>query len=67
MALEQTATATQQYAAGATSPSTVSVTVQPVVVNGTLAIDPRFIQPGVFSPGTPREGTASNPQNDSNS
>lgn len=66
MATTKTYTNTQQYAAGATSPSAVSFTAEQTVLNGVLSADPKVVQPGVFTAGTPVEGSASNPSNDVN-
>ncbi len=66
MAISQTITVTQQYSNNATSPSAVSFTAEPVVQDGRLIQGFRITNPGIFSPGTPREYSSSNPQNDSN-
>lgn len=64
MAISKTITYTYQYQNNATSPTAVTIVGDPIVQDGQLVADPRVINPGVFSAGTPREGTASNPDND---
>lgn len=66
MATSKTQTVTMQYQNNATSPTSVSFTAEPIVNGGVLGFDHHVIRPGVFTAGTPVEGSSSNPQNDSN-
>jgi len=65
MATSKTLTCDYQYSSNATSPTATSFTTEPVVSNGNLVVGHNLRNPGVFSPGTPREYTSSNPFNDS--
>lgn len=64
MAISKNITYTYQFQNNSTSPTSVNFDGDPIVQDGRLVYDPRTVNPGVFSPGTPREGSASNPDND---
>lgn len=66
MATSKSITVTQQYQNNATSPTAVSFTAEPIVQDGVLIPPYQDTNPGVFTAGTMREGTASNPTNDGN-
>ncbi len=66
MAISKSITVTQQYQNNASSPTTVSFSAEPIVENGALIPPYQATRPGVFTAGTPREGTSSNPNNDGN-
>ena len=55
MALSKTTTQTQQYLKNATSPTAVSYTCQPEVVDGVLIAGSRNTNPGIFTEGTASE------------
>lgn len=58
MALSKNFTTTMQNQNNATSPVAISFTVTPVVTNGVLVAGHRITNPGVFTAGTPVEGTS---------
>ncbi len=66
MAINKTITVDYQYQNNSIAPTTTSFTGEPVVTNGALVVGHNVRNPGVFSPGTPREGTSSNYTNDAN-
>ena len=66
MAISKSFTMAQQYVANATAPTSATFTCEPVVENGQLVPGDQRIRPGVFTAGTPSEGTSSNPNRDSN-
>lgn len=53
-----------QFQNNAASPTATTFTVQSVVENNQLVVGFNRTNPGVFTAGTPIEGTASNPRND---
>jgi hypothetical protein len=68
MALSKTFTAKMQNQANATSPTSITQTVTPIVVDGVLKAGYKIDNPGVFTAGTAPEGTSPwTTQQDSNS
>ncbi len=66
MAIGKSITVTQQYQNNATSPTTVSFPAEPIVSDSALIPPYQATNPGVFTAGTAREGSSSNPNNDGN-
>lgn len=62
MAQSKTITQSYQYQNNANSPVAVSNVIEPIVADNTLVVSYKDINPGVFTAGTPREGTVVNPQ-----
>lgn len=66
MAISKTITVQMQYQNNANSPVAVNYVVHPVVSGSNLTVGTRNVRPGVFTAGTPAEGTPSNPNNNGN-
>jgi hypothetical protein len=58
MALSKTTTARMQNQNNATSPTSITQTVAPIVVDGVLKAGYKIDNPGVFTAGTAVEGTS---------
>lgn len=67
MATSKTITQTYQVQNNASAPTSVSVTVEPIVSDGRLVVSYRNLNPGVYSAGTTNDCSVSNPSNDTNS
>lgn len=67
MAQSKSLTATMQYSNNASSPTSVSFSVEPEVSGGSLVMGHRIERPGVFTSGTPTEGYTTNTRESSNS
>lgn len=61
MAVKKTITVAFQYQNNANSPVAVSFIAQPTVSGSQLNQGTNVSRPGVFTAGTPQEGTSSNP------
>lgn len=66
MALSKTITVLMQNQNNALAPSSVSFIAEPIVADGKLVPSYRVSNPGVFTAGTATEGSANNPNSDSN-
>lgn len=67
MATTKTTVASASYiTTNASTTVTYTPAVEADVVSGVLVPNAHIINPGVFTAGTPREGTTSNPSNDVN-
>lgn len=66
MAISKSVTVLMQNQNNATSPVAVSFTAEPIVLDGRLVPSYRVSNPGVFTQGTAFEGSANNPNTDSN-
>lgn len=62
MALTKTISQTMQNQNNAAAPVAVTQTVEAIVSDGVLVVSFKDLNPGVFTAGTPREGTSTNPQ-----
>jgi len=67
MAIVKSTTASSSYIVTTNSTTTQPTFIhEPVVFDGRLVDNSRVTTPGIFTDGTAREGTASNPNNDAN-
>ena len=67
MALVKTTTASSGYIVSPNTTTTAPTFVsEPIVSDGRLVDSYKITKPGVFTAGTPVEGSASNPNEDSN-
>lgn len=67
MALSKTLTMTRQLQNNTPPEVSATFVTVPIVQDGVLVPDYRTANPGVFTAGTPREGTSPNSVNQSNS